>query len=109
MTTPLSELRVLYQKCVQGYIHATQVFENDTTGSLERITLDGTYFILLSRIIGLDREQPDPQLARFKSFIYDELKLLMLTFARSFDLATQLLVQNRTKDKGVIAHSRAPF
>lgn len=70
----------IYQQCVDGFIHAVQVFEADTTGRVEKIALDGTCLILWAQLVGLDSGHLDPPLFRFQGQIELELSRLLSSF-----------------------------
>jgi hypothetical protein len=93
-----------YRNCINWFFNAAQIFENDGTGRIEKITLDGTFLIFWAQLVGLDNGNLDPQLGRFQAYIRLELLQLLSSFERS----TQSTIRCKWPEMELISHARTP-
>lgn len=93
-----------YRNCINWFFNAAQIFENDGTGRIEKITLDGTFLIFWAQLVGLDNGNLDPQLGRFQAHI--ELELLQLL--SSFERSTQSTIRCEWPKTELIYPARTP-
>jgi hypothetical protein len=80
-----SSLTEAYKCCVASYILAVEEFGEESTGEIEKITLDGVFLILWAKVIGLHGGRIDTQLKHFQHYIEQEL----IRLNRSFGLEAQ--------------------